>query len=114
MGNDYGRLKPELKKKLLKALTSGEYVKGTSRLVTFGTKLPDKFCCLGVLANIQRGVSFDERGQPCYKDDVHPSATYLPATLAGGITDDGQLKLARLNDQNRTWMKVILFIKNYL
>jgi hypothetical protein len=119
MSEIYGRLKPTLKKRLLAALTGGEYRKGTGRLVKFagGASKDDRFCCLGVLANIQDGVTFNDdfEGRVCYRGEPLRNGIYfLDDKLAGGMTMEAQRKLASLNDANRTWAKVVKFIEEKL
>ena len=51
-----GILDPKIKARWLRALKSGLYKKGRRQLVTPGNGA-DKFCCLGVLADLQ-GATF--------------------------------------------------------
>lgn len=51
----YMRLRPSVKASWLEALRSGDYQQGMGTLRTMGAgSLPDRFCCLGVLCDLQR------------------------------------------------------------
>lgn len=94
----------KLKAKWLRALRSGLYRRGRGALAnSAGTK----FCCLGVLADIQGctwstghyGVDLIPTLPRARKPMVGSSHDILPPGKAGGLDWDTQNELIRLNDE---------------
>lgn len=94
-----------LKNKWIKALESGKYKKGRGAL-----KLYNKYCCLGVLADIC-GLRIDNTIKLEEKEDL-----LCPAVLNKiGLTNNEQRTLVVLNDNTPTFsMKVVPWIKKNL
>jgi hypothetical protein len=90
-------MNPELKKKWVKALRSGEYKQGRGYLANKG-----KYCCLGVLAVACLGVSKEDAFGVAYL--WHDSE--LPM--------DVQRALAKLNDERVPFEVIAGFIQENL
>jgi hypothetical protein len=105
----------QLKVKWLKALRSGEYRRAEGTLATMDGK---KFCCLGVLADIQ-GCTWKpdttEHGLvPLAKNGralVKGSDDFLPVRRAGGLTSEQQGILADMNDDGKTFKQIAKYIE---
>lgn len=115
----------EVKKKWLKALTSGEYKKAKGTLYNHG-----RYCCLGVLCDIEEvpyvispsgrrvyGTSDKDLSYfPNGENDI--STTDLPKYVAKkvGISHDHKCNLVKLNDGRKDtgWNKVVEYIKKKL
>lgn len=112
----------KLKAKLLRALRSGAYEQGDSYLVNHeGTK----FCCLGVLADIQ-GCVWEESK---YDNGLHPimprgretfgvggdgeskQSCYLKPAKAGGLSISEQRHLATMNDSGKSFSEIADYIE---
>lgn len=73
------KLRPEVKKKWLKALRSGDYKQTTGKLAVLNeqTGKPEAFCCLGVLCDIHRR-SRRQKGDKWVDDTYHDQESVLP------------------------------------
>lgn len=79
-------MKPELKRKWVKALLSGEYKQGHGKLYD-----GRRFCCLGVLRQVN-----DHMDDRC----TTFGTMLVPAQLREfGLTEREQVQLANLNDE---------------
>jgi hypothetical protein len=76
----------QIKTKWLKALRSGRYKQTQNNLYD-----GKGYCCLGVLAKVQRAPDVDLRGESFLEDDR--------AVFSAGITGKSQRVLSRLNDK---------------
>lgn len=105
-------MKKYWKGKWIKALTSGSFRQGGGGLWTKAKKRGhhNKFCCLGVLAQIQ-GAKFDEHGSPFLKDFKSDSLASLNGVLACGLTDRQQSILMGMNDDGVSFSKIAVWIK---
>jgi hypothetical protein len=101
-----------------KALRSGEYEQGRSRLVSHD----DKFCCLGVACNLLAEDGFgawvvDEfSGEWSYETGDHVSDIMLPpeAALKIGLKDDAEDALVQLNDDGGSFDEIADWIEEKL
>ena len=92
-----------LKNKWIKALRSGKYRQGTGRL-----KLMYRYCCLGVLADIQGATWCNDytslANVPCLLNGKvierigDEYGQYLKPKFAGGLSKRQQTKLSDMND----------------
>lgn len=73
------------KQKWVKALRSGKYKQGREKLKSFDSKKQPRYCCLGVLGEIQ--------GQK-----IRKHTEYLPKKWAAGLSRTTQSQLSRMND----------------
>ena len=93
----YKKLDPEFKAKWVKALRSGRYKQGTSRLRT-KTGGEIRYCCLGVAYNIAtNGSGWTEGSFGTYYTASRQGA-YLGRTDPFTLPDSLQGKLAGMND----------------
>jgi hypothetical protein len=106
-------------RKLIRALESGEYRKTKEKLCN---KQGTAFCCLGVYADIQ-GAEWDKDsygnlfpvGNYRQPEDVNSiNIGSLEKKWAGGLSDNTQGKLARINDDNKTFAPVIKYLKDFI
>jgi hypothetical protein len=109
------KLDPKIKARWLRALKNGLYKKGRGQLVTMG-RGGDRFCCLGVLADLQ-GAEFVEGAKLC--TPTRPTSQlrgyYLTdKKLSCGIPKHIQHKLAAINDRSATFAPVIRHIQTWL
>ena len=108
----------KLKAKWLQALRSGSYRQTSGELANDeGTK----FCCLGVLADIQGCTwKIGRNGEglvPVNKANrsiVPNSDDWLPPTRAGGLSHDTQEALASMNDDGASFKKIAAYIEKNL
>jgi hypothetical protein len=98
----------EVKDKWITALESGDYKKGTGQL-----KNGNKYCCMGVLAEITDGVSINEFGVSLAFDSKTNSVSCYSGGL--GIDEERVNVLVRLNDdtynRDETFENIIPHIK---
>jgi hypothetical protein len=113
----------QLKAKWIKALRSGQYRRGVTRLVSEDGK---QFCCLGVLADVQ-GCIWQEtrygnlkpimpRGQKTFSSNSadNDDGEYLKPSKAGGLPLAEQVRLAKMNDGGATFKKIADYIEKNL
>lgn len=97
----------KLKRKWIKALRSGKYEQGGDHL-----KRGNRFCCLGVLADIQ-GCTW-ERGEPTKKSKnvgmLHQESVLLSPSFCG-IRKSTQNSLAEMNDNGSTFAEIADYIE---
>lgn len=123
-------LDPELKKKWVAALRSGEYGQCTGQLADG----KGNYCCLGVLAHITNNLETDLNGNICTKDGLFGNLGYdlatefglegyfremgqLPITSLEGFTPeygDGNIVLSELNDNGYTFSQIADLIEEHL
>tara|TARA_B100000925_G_C21951831_1_gene449316 strand:- start:609 stop:944 length:336 start_codon:yes stop_codon:yes gene_type:complete len=106
-----GGLDPKVKQKWVKALRSGRYHQGKGALVR-RTEGEDRFCPLGVLANITEG--FDVVPKKEYeKGKVNGSTTYFGITC--GLTYGDQQRIISINDQDGCSLETAAdFVEHFL
>jgi hypothetical protein len=118
--------------KWIRALKSGQYGKGTGKLVSDDGK---KFCCLGVWADLHGCTWIERHEAKCEGEGFHDTAydlipvlpgknmppkyqrsrSFLKKRLAFGLSEAIQEELATVNDDSKGFGKVIKFIeKNIL
>ena len=115
-------MKPEIKKKWLKALTGGEYEQAKGRL-----RRGDAFCCLGVLCDL-----YVKEGMGRWKREILHSDYILPGDVVtwAGLQDcDPDLKellpskknageeagtLAGMNDEGYSFKEIAKVIRKQL
>lgn len=107
-------MNPWVKRKWLRALRSGEYGKGKSRLCTIYST-GKEYCCLGVLAG-EMVPEFLVEAEGHYTAKVDGNTGYLPDDLGVmfGLDYETQKVLAGLNDQSLTFVPVIAYIETNL
>lgn len=90
-----------LKSKWLKALRSGRYKQGDSYLRLSYNRAPARYCCLGVLAQIQ-GAKWDADGRPTIGGKPvgfkASPLSFLTPSAAGGLSLLTQKRLGNMND----------------
>jgi hypothetical protein len=89
-------MKKAIKKKWVAALRSGEYKQGRRYL-----KRDGKYCCLGVLCEIQNC--------PDDKDSQFPGALFLESV---GLNDPFAKTLAEMNDRGSSFAEIATKIEN--
>ena len=90
-------MESELKARWIAALRSGNYQQGAGTL----RSASDRYCCLGVLADIiapNEWQSQDQPGAP-YEWGEHSLGTYLPHSI---LDTEIQSQLTRMNDSLKT------------
>lgn len=100
----------KLKTRWLSALRSGRYRQTGLDLRKETTEGP-KYCCLGVLANIQ-GAKWKE-GSPFLggrQADANGATCYLLSRFAGGLTKRAQRNLSAMNDSGNDFKKIADYI----
>lgn len=108
----------QLRRKWLRALRSGSYRRGEGSLVSEDGR---KFCCLGVLADIQGCVwqesIRDSSLVPIMPHGRKPLANdgtdFLPVRRTGGLTEDQQSTLAEMNDDGKSFKQIADFIESH-
>lgn len=112
-------MKPDIKKKWLEALRSGEYKQGQSYL-----HINSKFCCLGVLCDLHRKETNQGDWSPHGSSNVF---TYLniSSTLPEEVQEwsgmkngygyytDGHDKLTSDNDNGKTFLEIADIIEKH-
>lgn len=94
----------ELKTKWVKALRSGDYEQGKNSL-----RKNDKYCCLGVLCEIQ-GADFGE-----IKEKYGTlSLCYSPPQFLGGIPRNIRSKIVSMNDSGASFSEIADYIEKHL
>jgi hypothetical protein len=106
------KLPKAFKAKWLKALRSGEYKQGRSRLKK-KTDTGFEFCCLGVACEVAKS-KIVLRKMPAYiiSSDAVKGISKVPVILRGtcGVAD----KLASLNDDGNSFKRIALWIDKNL
>lgn len=108
----------KLKLKWIKALRGGQYRRGKDTLASCDGS---KFCCLGVLADIQGFTWKEDR----YGLGLIPIAEsgraivavtnkMLPPMHAGGLSTEVQKKLAEMNDEGKPFRQIADYIEKNL
>jgi hypothetical protein len=111
----------EVKARWLEALRSGQYTKGKSVL-----RSGDRYCCLGVLAEVEGFLEYDENRERPYfisSNKTSRHSTLMPDHISskyglGKMFDlrhaSHQVALACINDQSDTFDDVIEYIEKNL
>ena len=99
-------MKPELKKRWVKALRSGEFKKGKSYLKQNTPKGP-RHCCLGVLCEIQNARMTLRVFEDAYSEDAYMVGGYSGDLSPSyqkryGVPEETMCKLINMNDI-RSW-----------
>lgn len=107
-------LKAEVKKRWVKALRSGEFQqgKGYLKLLPFGRQKATRYCCLGVLCQIE-GVrenhSFDAKSVNFGKSNTRLS-DYMLRKI--GLNESEMKNLMRMNDSgDKTFKQIAQYIQ---
>jgi len=100
-----------VKRRWLEALQSGEY-----RKTTQGLRVKGRYCCLGVLCDIQvrAGVEWLPNGIASFAGSISSAVLPEPLMDAVGITGNEEAELIDLNDSERGWSHVIQYIRKNL
>ena len=105
----------ELKSKWLKALRSGRYKQGKSRLrqIANGKEL---HCCLGVLGRVMRVKWAEDAMYYSVKDNGVCHGVWLPTSLLKkvGLSNDEQGTLGGMNDGGYTFKEIADYIEKQL
>jgi|SRR5882724_1656686 len=108
----------KLKLKWIRALRSGQYQRGKEALADCDG---NKFCCLGVLADIQGCTWKEDRYGlglvPITQSGraiVSTTNKMLPPKHAGGLGTDFQKKLAEMNDEGKSFRWIADYIEKNL
>jgi hypothetical protein len=119
------KMNEQIKEKWIEKLESGEYSQGQGRLrIKNEEGGPDKFCCLGVLADIinpngwkcQQDVSYYSGKEVyCYIFD-NEGSDYIPEDIADeiGLSTQDQNELAQMNDSGKKFHEIAEEIRNRL
>lgn len=112
-------MNPEVKIKLLEALRSGEYEKGSNCLAYRGDQGME-YCCLGVLSVVAHkdgicGPFEPHRGSELLYG-IEDDHAYPPLHVAdwAGLSNDDMITLASINDESSTFDEVIEHIETNL
>lgn len=105
----YAKMKKGIRNRWVKALRSGKYKQGQSRLATktLGPCLKsiEEYCCLGVLCKIQ------DPGQAHWDG----SESLPPDILSAGLDNKAMQKLVMMNDEDhRTFKGIATWIEKHL
>lgn len=102
-------MNPEIKKKWLKALRSGEYKQGRNLL----RSNTDHYCCLGVLCDILNPNGWEKSGDSY---SMNGKTEYLPEDiqLESMVAKDKEEKLAYFNDKGTPFSEIAKWISRYL
>ena len=100
------KLRPEIKKRWVDALRSGQYKQGQNRL-----KSGDRFCCLGVLCDLSRidlGENWDNEDNFNFKSGELPQNVMEWAGLsdARGLYSFTSPSLTELNDTGVSFVEI--------
>jgi hypothetical protein len=106
----------DIKEKWLEALRSGKYNKGKESLLN-----DDKYCCLGVLCEVQeRPKTLFKENKFMFDGDLggivrsNPLFSYLNGLGSfKGFKIEGYINLAYVNDESETFENVIEIIEKY-
>ncbi len=110
----------------VEALRSGNFAQTNSQLIALDEEdTPNGYCCLGVIMEV-RGCQKDEDGQfvNTGRFDLLDETLLLPSSSSDfispslgkrwGITPDQQAKLARFNDDGKSFKWIAYYIERYL
>lgn len=112
-------MNPEIKAEWVAALRSGNYVQ-TIYVLNWNN---EKFCCLGVLCEIQGLEKIGEHlsGRVYYRENMSPASELLPKDFAArlGLKDSGWieelgLSLTELNDAGFTFDQIADIVEYFL
>lgn len=117
-------MNPEIKQKWIEALESGEYEQGQGGLRIEDEGGPDKFCCLGVLADIINPDGWQTPQDPswcsgkriyCY-EFMNEGTDFIPDNIAYeiGLSSDHQAELANMNDEGKKFHEIAEEIRKRL
>lgn len=99
------KMNPELKKKWVEALRSGEYKQGYNGLHIIGDKPYAGYCCLGVLATVAGIPEIKQEDESYCKFDFgyRTDTTTLPEQFSAsiGLTQEHQGVVMNMNDDKR-------------
>jgi hypothetical protein len=101
------KLDPALKARWVRALRSGRYRQGAEALLT----VDGSYCCLGVLAKIQR-CNFS--AVPVDMLDSSSPLREALAKYAGGLSEEDQDTLAGMNDGGASFDEIADYIEEKL
>lgn len=103
---------PELKAKWVEALRSGKYKQGILCLRSFD----DKFCCLGVLCDIEKVPCFRSGDRYLYDYIVYKMGGCLPTVKLDeiGLSHAEMDVLVDMNDHGRTFAEIATYIEENL
>lgn len=111
------KLEPKFKKKWVKALGSGDYIKTEGVMCKLGKK-HDSFCCLGVAVDITTG--FDSFKESDAGDGLYGfsggqwSTPRCVASDSWGLSQTDQLVLINANDSGATFKQIAKWIRKNL
>ena len=102
------KLDPEFKVEWCAALRSGHYVQGMFNLKARSEK-GISWCCIGVAADLWDSSQWDNRrsgAEPFgpFNSEVWedaPNTSYIPPSLIPGLTQDVQIHLGHMNDDEQ-------------
>jgi hypothetical protein len=90
---------------LIEALRSGDYKQCQEFL-----HKDDKFCCLGILCDIQ-GARWDHSSGEAYCRTLEGDAAFPPQTYRAGITNWEIQYLAKMNDNGKSFSEIADWIE---
>jgi len=113
---------PELKRKWIKALRSGEYRKSTAVLKRFFRTTEPRHCCIGVLCELVKDDFEDAKNLIQRRPDFggHASRTSVGAimdfrTLGHvGLSNEHQKTLTNMNDKGASFDRIANWIEKRL
>jgi hypothetical protein len=114
----------EIKEKWIKKLESGEYPQGQGGLRIENESGRDKFCCLGVLADIINPDGWQTPEDPswysgkriyCY-EFMNKATDFIPDNIAEeiGLDRKNQTELAEMNDEGKNFHEIAEEIRKRL
>lgn len=112
------KMNPEVKKKWIDALRSGNYEQGRGTLIEENTDKTRQYCCLGVLADIIAPEKIASKLRPGHSyltvDGAHAVLTPEVCQRAG-LSYEIQDELTMFNDTKRRSFKwIAAYIERYL
>lgn len=87
-------MNPEIKQRWVKALRSGKYTQGRTVMVD-SIRGKDKFCCLGVLCDIQ------EPNRVMWGPNTDNGNAVPPSSLKAGLSTDDTHLMMEANDTHK-------------
>lgn len=111
------KINKRLKTKWVKALRSGEYLQSSGALVERTLAGEASYCCLGVLGTIC-GIPYEIMAGSAYLSSVGVARDDLlgPAHVHEDdeSKDSIQIKLAKMNDNGKSFKYIASYIERYL
>lgn len=103
-------MKAAVKKRWIRALRSGEYKQGTSRLHWKDGDM----CCLGLLYDIEFDGDWELRGNLLWEVDGRTATLSIDFRIRVGLSLSEECTLTVMNDNGRNFQEIADYIEEYL